>query len=83
MVKDSGRSIVQARAAALLSERSDKCADVIQSRLESARREIVDLPANLEALSMARTRLASREGRRVRSEIARGCDDDARVPGDR
>lgn len=57
IVKDSGRSIVQARAAALLSEKSDEFAEVIQSRLESARREIDDLHANLEALSLARTRL--------------------------
>ena len=57
IVQDSGRSIVQARAAEMLGEKTDESADVIQSRLESARREIVDLQANLEALSLARTRL--------------------------
>ena len=34
IVRESGRSIVQARAAALFSEKSDESAEVIQSRLE-------------------------------------------------
>ena len=55
--KTQGGSIVQARAAEMLGEKTDESADEIQERLESARREIVDLQANLEALSLARTRL--------------------------
>ena len=57
IVQDSGRSIVQARAAEMLGEKTDESADDIQERVDSARREIVDLQANLEALSLARTRL--------------------------
>lgn len=57
IVSDAERSLVHARAAALLSETSDEPVEEIQERLESARREIVSLHANLEALKLARTRL--------------------------
>jgi hypothetical protein len=57
IVREAERSIVDARAAALLSEKSDESAEVIQERMESARREMVDLRANLDALKLARVRL--------------------------
>lgn len=58
IVRVGNQSLVQVRAAEMLSETSDESVEMIQQRLESAQRETADLRSTLEALKLARTRLA-------------------------
>lgn len=57
ILRDGDQSLVQAHAAEMLGETSDESVEMIQQRLESARRESADLHATLKALSLAKTRL--------------------------
>lgn len=57
IIQDAERSLVQAMAAELLNETADEPAEEIQERLNAARREIVDLHTNSQALKLAQQRL--------------------------
>jgi phosphopantetheine adenylyltransferase len=58
IIHHSERLLVQTRADEMLGETSDESAEAIHDRVESARREMAELRASLEALKLAKSRLA-------------------------